>query len=70
MVLVKKCEGSCRGSVLMVKIAEGDYSSSRYVISDSRFFDNNRQADFFDSCALQITLAEIRMCEVESAGRP
>ena len=32
----------------MVEISESYYSSSGYNNSESYFFDNNRQGDFFD----------------------
>jgi hypothetical protein len=35
----------------MVEISEGYYRSSRYNISDSDYFDNNSQVNFFDNYA-------------------
>jgi hypothetical protein len=42
----KECDDNSKGGVLMVKISEGYYSSKRYEISDSYYFDTQR-ADLF-----------------------
>lgn len=44
----KSRNDNSKGDVLMVKISEDDYySSKRYEISDSHYFDTRRAADLF-----------------------
>ena len=64
-MVLAKYEGDCRGSVLMVETGESYHSSGRYVISDSHFFDNNRQADFFDSYAPQTARAGVGLVKLK-----
>jgi hypothetical protein len=47
----KEYEDDYKGDRLMVESTEGCYRLSRHHISESRYFDNNRQVDFFDSYA-------------------